>query len=409
MLGRLKHVAGVVAGVASMAGAAQAEEAHTLAGAVTGGELIFELRPRIEHVDQTGVADADAFTNRTRLGWKTATYRGLTGLIELEDVRVLTDTYNDGVPPAEPFATIGDPETTELNRLQLAWRINPHVTATLGRQNVQFDDLRFLDSSNSRQDSRTVDAARADVTFGNLVGSYVYLDHVNNTAADFTDLDTESHLLNVTNKFSTALSLTGFVYALDFNTATAINQSSQFIGVRATGKLEALDTEFGYALSYANQQDYGNSLIDFDLGYGLANLTIARGPWSGRLQYETLEGDGARGVFFPLGGNTSFHGWAGAFSAKPADGLNDLNASVTYAPSWDAPLIGDLAFTARWYEFEAQRAGADLGQEFDFEIAGDLTDTLGLLIRSGDYRGGDVGSPAERRRIWLELTYKLNR
>ncbi|GAM98644.1 hypothetical protein U91I_02279 [alpha proteobacterium U9-1i] len=407
MLVVLKRAAGVAVGLAALGGVARAEEASTIGDAITGGELIFELRPRYEHVDQTGIADADALTNRTRLGWKTGTYHGFTGLIELEDVRAIVDDYNDGIPPAEPFATIGDPETTELNRLQLAWRANAHFTATLGRQNVQFDDQRFIDGSNSRQDARTLDALRADVTFGDLKGSYLYVDQVNNTADDFTDLDTESHLLNVTNKFDDAFSLTGFIYAFDFTTPTAINQSSEFMGVRASGKVEAMDTEFSYALSYANQQDYGSSLVDFNLDYGMANLTATHGQWSGRLQYETLEGDGVRGLFFPIGSNTSFHGWAGAFSTKPANGLNDFNASVTYSPGWDAPLIGDLAFTARWYEFEAERTGVDLGEELDFEIAGDLTDKLGLLIRSGDYRRGDAGSPVERRRFWVELTYKL--
>ncbi len=410
MLVRMKRVAGAAAGLAAIgatAGVAHAEEANSISGAIEGGELIFELRPRVEHVDQTGANDADAFTHRTRLGWKTASFHGVTGLIEFEDVRSFVDDYNDGVPPAEPFATIGDPETTELNRLQLAWRANAHFTATLGRQNVQFDDQRFLDASNSRQDSRTIDALRADVTFGNLKGSYLYLDHVNNTAADFTDLDTESHLLNVTNKFDDAFSVTGFVYAFDFTTPTAINQSSEFIGARAFGKFNAGETEFAYAVSYANQQDYGSSTVDFDLDYGMANLTVTHGQFSSRLQYETLEGDGARGLFFPLGSNTSFHGWAGAFSTKPVNGLNDFNASVTWSPEWEAPLFSDLSFTVRWYEFEAERTGADLGEELDFEISGDLTDNVSLLIRSGDYRGGDIGSPADRRRTWLELTYKL--
>lgn len=411
MFASMRRLAGAAAGLAAIgasAGVAHAEEANSISGAIEGGELIFELRPRVEHVDQTGTGDADAFTNRTRLGWKTASFRGFTGLIEFEDVRNLGgDDYNDGIPPAEPFATIGDPESTELNRLQLAWRANAQFTATLGRQNVQFDDQRFLDASNSRQDSRTIDALRSDVTFGSLKGSYLYVDHVNNTAADLNDLDTESHLLNVTNKFDDALSVTGFVYAFDFTTPTAINQSSEFIGVRAFGKRNAGDTEFAYALSYANQQDYGSSAVDFDLNYGLASLTITHGQLSSRLQYETLEGDGVRGLFFPLGSNTSFHGWAGAFSAKPVNGLDDFNASVTWSPEWEAPLFSDLSFTVRWYEFEAERTGADLGEELDFEIAGDLTDNVSLLIRSGDYRGGGVGSPADRRRMWLEFTYKL--
>ncbi len=403
---KLRQAASAVVGLAAMAGAAHAEDAGSLSEAIAGGKLILELRPRVEHVDQTGIADADAFTNRTRLGWETASWRGLKGLIEFEDVRRLSGDYNDGVPPAEPFASISDPESTELNRLQFTWQANPHFTAILGRQNVQFDDQRFIDSSNSRQDSRTYDAARADLTFGSLKASYVYLGHVNNTVSDATDLDTESHLLNLTQTYSDALKLTGFVYAFDFTTPAAINQSSQFFGVRAAGRIEMQGARFDYAASYANQQDYGSSTIDFGLDYWLASLTGSRGHWSGRAQYESLEGDGARGLFFPLGSSTNFHGWANAFGAKPADGLIDLNFSATYSPDWSAPYLRGIAFTARWYEFEAHRTGADLGNELDLEIAAELTPHISLQFRQGEYQSGDAGSPAERRRTWLALEYK---
>src|SRR5690606_6187012 len=188
---------GVVAGVAAMGGAAAAEEAGSVGEAITGGDLILEARPRIELLDQTGIAAADAYTLRTRLGWKTQSWNGLTGLIEIEDVRHLGGDFNDGVPPAEPFASIPDPQGTELNRLQLAWRANQHFTGTIGRQTIEFDDKRFLDGSNSRQDARTLDAVRGDATFGSLRATYAYVDQVNNTAIERNYLDTETHLFNV--------------------------------------------------------------------------------------------------------------------------------------------------------------------------------------------------------------------
>ena len=157
---------GAAIGAAAIAGVANAEEAASLGDAIADGDLILEARPRIELLDQAGVAEADAYTLRTRLGWKTQSWHGLTGLVEIEDVRDLGGDYNDGVPPAEPYASIPDPQGTEVNRLQLAWRANEHFTGTLGRQNIEFDDKRFVDGSNSRQDARTYDALRGDATFG---------------------------------------------------------------------------------------------------------------------------------------------------------------------------------------------------------------------------------------------------
>ncbi|MGE0740990.1 MAG: alginate export family protein [Hyphomonadaceae bacterium] len=402
-----KQVVGVLGAAAALTGVAHAEEADSIGAAIEGGKLILEARPRVERLDQAGVAEADAYTLRTRLGWETASWNGLTGLIEFEDVRDLGGDYNDGVPPAEPYASIPDPEGTELNRLQLSWRANEHFTGTLGRQTIEFDDKRFVDASNSRQDARTLDALRGDIRFGGFQATYAYVDHVNNTTAEFADWESESHLFNASQTFSPALKLTGFVYALDFETPAAINQSSRFAGVRASGRVEAAGARFDYAASFANQTDYGNSTLSFDLDYWQASVVARRGEWSTRVWYESLEGNGALGFFVPIGSNNNFHGWAGAFSTKPANGLNDFNVTLSYAPEWAPDVLEDLTFMARWYEFETERTGLDLGNELDLSVSADLTEQLSFAVEYGDYNAGDPGSPAPRTRTRLMLMYKL--
>lgn len=398
---------GMAVGAAALAGVAHAEEAATLSDAITGGELILEARPRLELFEQSGQNDAEAFTLRTRLGWKTASWHGLTGLVEIEDVRDLGGHYNDGIPPVEPYASIPDPQGTELNRLQLAWRANEHFTGTIGRQTIEFDDKRFIDASNSRQDARTLDAVRGDFTFGSLKATYAYVDQVNNTTAEYNDWYSESHLLNVTQTFSPAFKLTGFVYALDFDTASAINQSSRFVGVRASGRVDAMDTHFDYAASFANQTDYGNSTVNFDLDYWQASLTATHGEWAGRVWYESLEGNGARGFFVPIGSSNNFQGWAGAFTTKPADGVNDFNVGVTYSPEWAPDYLDDLAFMARWYDFEAERTGMDFGNEWDLSVSANISEHVNWSVEYGDYEAGDPGSPVSRTRTRFMLQYKL--
>lgn len=401
------HAVSAAIGAVAASGVAAAEEAASLGDAITGGELILEARPRIEFFDQAGLAEADAYTLRTRVGWKTQSWNGLSAIVEIEDVRHLGGDFNDGVPPAEPFASIPDPQGLELNRLQLSWRANEHFTGTIGRQTVEFDDKRFLDGSNSRQDARTLDAVRGDVTFGGLRGSYVYVDQVNNTSAEHNDWDSESHLLNVTQTFSPAFKLTGFMYAFDFDTPVAINQSSQFLGVRATGHIEVLGSEFDYAASTARQTDYGNSALSFDLDYWQASLSARHGEWYGRLWYESLEGDGARGFFVPIGSSNNFQGWAGAFSSKPADGVNDFNVTIAYSPEWAPSFLGDLEFMARWYDFEAERTGVDFGNEIDLSVSADLTEQVSFAIEHGDYEAGDAPSPVSRTRTRIVLEYKM--
>ncbi|HYD87055.1 MAG TPA: hypothetical protein VEA80_06250 [Vitreimonas sp.] len=392
---------------AMITGAASAEEAASLSEAVTGGDLILEARPRLETLDQAGLAEADAFTLRTRLGWKTDSWQGLSAIVEIEDVRHLGGDFNDGAPPAEPYASIPDPQGAELNRLQLSWRANEHFTGTIGRQTIEFDDKRFVDGSNSRQDARTLDAVRGDVTLGGLRATYAYVDQVNNTTAELNDWEGESHLLNVSQNVSPALKLTGFLYAFDFDTPAAVNQSSQFLGARASGEIEAMGAEFTYAASHAVQTDYGNSTLSFDLDYWQASLGVRRGEWFGQVWYESLEGDGARGFFVPIGSSNSFQGWAGAFSSKPADGVNDFNVMVTYTPEWAPSFLGDLEFMARWYEFEAERTGVDFGNEIDLAVSADLTDNVSFAIEHGDYEAGDAPSPASRTRTRVVLQYKM--
>ena len=60
---------------------------------------------------------------------------------------------------------------------------------------------------------------------------------------------------------SPAFHLTGFLYALDFDTPVALDQSTRHLSLRATGGVEDAATQFDYAASYANQVDYGHSAL----------------------------------------------------------------------------------------------------------------------------------------------------
>jgi hypothetical protein len=103
----------------------------TFSDQVSAGKLILEVRARYESVDQTKTAtlkdDASAFTVRTRLGWETAEFHGVKGLIEFEDVRqVGPEHYAVNVPGATTaplngadkarYPIVNDPDVTELNR-----------------------------------------------------------------------------------------------------------------------------------------------------------------------------------------------------------------------------------------------------------------------------------------------------
>src|SRR6218665_186171 len=123
---------------------------------------IVDARLRWEHVDQDTVpvgTDADAVTLRLRAGAEFRMGR-LAALIEGEGVLAIGNNYNafpfaiaDGQRRPQ-YATVPDPETIGLNRLQLQYKTKTS-TYTLGRQRINLDDQRWVGSVGWRQDEQT--------------------------------------------------------------------------------------------------------------------------------------------------------------------------------------------------------------------------------------------------------------
>lgn len=377
--------------------------------AIQTGTPILEMRTRHESVAQSGVSGAEALTLRTRLGWQTAEWRDLVGLIEFEDVRQLGGgDYNDGVPPAKPFATIADPDVTELNRLQLAWTPGDKVTVTLGRQRINLDDQRFIGAVGWRQDEQTFDALRFDADLGRLDVSYAYLDHVNRIFAEELDWESESHLLNASYTIADPLKLTGFVYALDFPDPAAANASNITYGVRASGRAWVERFQLAYAATYATQSDYGANLVEYDADYWAGELSATWGPTTARLGYESLEGNGAEQRFqTPLATLHAFQGWADAFLSTPSDGINDLNATLSISPRWRLDHLFNINLTARYHDYEFERTGGDLGSEWNASASAQITRRLGWIVKWADYDGPGGAAPADRSKVWVGLEFRL--
>lgn len=397
---------GLMLGAALTAPAAAQESAAPtgLSAAISGGAPILEVRARYETAEQNGAADADALTARIRLGWTTAKWNDLQGAVEFDSVTTLSGDYNDGVPPAEPYATIADPEGAELNRLQIAWTPTEAFAATLGRQRIALDDQRFIGAVGWRQDDQTFDALRLDYHSGAFRASYAYIDHVNRIFADDLDWDSESHVLNASYTFGPALKVTGFVYLLDLQDG-GVALSNETYGARLTGAHAVAGFNLGYAASYATQSDYADNPNSYDADYWALELSAARGPFTARAGYESLGGEGAgRRFVTPLATGHAFQGWADVFLNTPDDGVEDLYLTGIYrAP--ELPFASSSTLTVTWHDYEAERTGADLGEEWNAQYASAITPHLNFLLKYADYDG--VGAPADTTRTWVGLEYKL--
>ncbi len=393
------------------------EQTATIIDALVNGAPVLELRPRYEHVEQDGRPnDGEATTLRTRLGWQTAKWNGLQALIEIEDVRGLgPESYDTNLNGKAIYAQIFDPETTELNRLQLVWSPDPVLTATLGRQRINLDDQRFIGGSAWRQDEQTFDAVRIDTRHGRFDATYIYIAKINRIFAEDQDWDSDSHVLSASYAFAESAKLTGFIYALDFDrpaTPGVRNQSSLTWGAKVSGRMQWDALRFDYAATTARQRDYGSSLLDYELDFVSAEATATHGPLSARLAYDQLEGNGVRGFSTPLGSLHAFNGWSDAFISNGAkttvDGLRDANVTFAWntGVKWD--YLSNLTVTARYHTFDAERTGADLGSELDLMVSGTVTPQLSWLVKFADYDGpASLPAPADRTKIWLGFEWKM--
>jgi hypothetical protein len=399
------------------AGGAHAQDAPVdLSTAIQQGAPIIEFRPRYEDVSQTGRLDGEAFTARTRLGWQTAKWNNLHALIEFEDVRQLgPENYDTNVNGKTAYAQIFDPDVTELNRLQVVWTPDSRFTATFGRQRINLDDQRFIGSVAWRQDEQTFDGVRFDADFGRFDVTYAYLAYINRIFAEAQDWESDSHIVNASYTFAEPLKVTAFTYALDFTQPTTVavrNQSNITYGIRATGKQWLDAFRLDYAASWATQKEYGSSLLDYDLDYLSGEATLTWEEFAGRINYEQLEGNGARGFSTPLATLHAFNGWSDAFIVNGVkttiDGLSDLNATITWSPRWKWDYLFNLSFLVRYHDFEAERTGADLGTEWNLQATGAITPRLSWLLKYADYDGPGVApAPADRTKIWVGFEWRL--
>ena len=404
----------------------------SLGDAINGGKLLLEVRGRYEFVDQARTATltdpAGARTVRTRLGWETAAWNGLRGLVEVTNVshlgpeRFAVNTPGAATPPLHGankarFPVVNDPDVNELNRLQVTWAPSATFRLTVGRQRVLIDDQRFVGNAGWRQDEQTFDAVRSDVAVGQVKAVYAYVTHVNRVLGDLRDWHSDSHLLNVAWQPSDQIRLEGFVYALDFRNSAANSSVTQ--GLKVSGKAAVGKTQLTYDATWARQGDYRGNTPGYDLSYWQADAGATHGIYAVKADYEVLEGNGTRGFTMPLATTHAFQGWADAW-VQPlggnkgfVDGLKDFNLTLEARPKITVGPFSKPALLLRFHDFDDQRTGAKLAHEWDAQVQAALNARLSVALKYADFQRvgavplGTAAPPASRTKVWLTLEYKL--
>lgn len=351
--------------------------------ALTTGKAYVDLRLRYETVDQdNALQDADALTLRTKLGYKTEEYAGLSAVIELEDSRTVFSVDDFSVPPTGfktgEFSVIADPKSTELDQGFVQYKSGA-FTGKLGRQVITLDNHRFVGHVGWRQDRQTFDGVTLIYQpIKSLSLQASQLTKRNRIFADERDVDSNDSLINVSYKTDFG-KLTAYAYLLEVD-KVASNANDTY-GVRFSGSSKAGGNKILYAVELATQEI--NDLVDTDY------ISIeGGGEFSGitaKIGFESLGSDNGIGAFAtPLATLHKFNGWTDQFLGTPPQGLDDIYLTVS------GKAVGGK-WSATYHDFSSDVSAADgddLGDEIDLIYSRKFGDHYYAGIKYGDYSAG---------------------
>ncbi len=377
--------------------------------AIKASRLIFDTRMRFEGVDQDSLAeDAQALTWRAHLGVETGKLWSTSLLAEGELVWPLTSDYNSTINGKTQYPVVADPESYDINRVQLMNTSVPKTTLTLGRQRIVLDDQRFVGNVGWRQNEQTYDSLRIlNKALKNTTLDVAYVTQVNRVFSTDSPQGTyegNSVLTNIAYQFALG-KLIGFGYWLDFDpiadVPAAAGDSSKTFGVRFAGDASLKSFKLGYIASYATQTEYADNPLAFDLDYYLIELSGSYQQINLGVGWELLEGDGTKGFTTPLATLHKFQGWADQFLVTPVDGIDDryVNAGMTFKSIGPFDTLSALA---SYHMFTAERGAADYGTELDAQVQVGWGHFTGL-VKYADYQAERLFT--DTTKFWVQIEY----
>ncbi|HTG39930.1 alginate export family protein [Sphingomonas sp.] len=396
---------------------AAAQQTH---GAIPVGnglsiDPIIDARLRYEGVDQP-VLEADAVTLRLRAGAELRhAPSNLSLLAEAEGTLAVSEDYNAFPFPLTTsgqyrpgFSTVADPESIELNRLQIQYRTRS-LTLTAGRQRINLDDQRFVGSVGWRQNEQTFDAVRAESVIGPITVDATYAIGQNpvfgSEAGPRRHVDGNFAFLNAGAKLG-PIGIKAFGYLLDFDENWAFSNSSQTYGARAGGAIPLTPAiKLNLLASYARQSDLGGNPRDYTADYVLAEAGLGYAGFTLTGGYEKLGADADGGAAFqtPLATLHKFNGWADLFLTTPATGLQDGYVTLAKAFPGVAALPG-LNANVTHHRFHSDIGGIEYGDEWDASV-GFRVGQVAMLAKYADYHARSFG--ADKQIVWLQAELAL--
>ncbi|WP_018076010.1 alginate export family protein [Novosphingobium nitrogenifigens] len=407
-----------------LAGTAQAADAPKSFGdpiTITDGttiDPILDARLRFENVD-TPTKGADALTFRARFGFEVKNAPShLAFLAEGSGTTSIDGDYNGlSFIPAMAnarYATVADPETIDLNRLQVQFRTKA-LGVTVGRQRINLDDQRWVGSSGWRQNEQTFDAARVEAGVGPVSIDATYA--INQKTVFGSDAGPRRNyggrfwFLGGTVKEG-PFAVKGFAYLVDYNTEEQVPAlaaslaDTQTYGVRATAALSLTrKVKLNLIGSFARQSNYKQNPANYGVDYISGEGSLSYAGWTLDGGYELLGSDGkGHALQTPMATLHKFDGWADVFLTTPGNGLQDSYVGLSKAlPKFKALPGLNAGFV--WHRFDSDVGNLHYGNEWDASV-GFRLGKVGLLAKYASFSASAPGF-VDTTKYWLQAEYSF--
>jgi hypothetical protein len=377
---------------------------------------LIDIRARYEFADVDGKDPSSALTFRERLGVKTKSWHGFSGLVEGEFTEVAGSDYHAGAgPDAYPYdpanSAIGDPRNAELNQALLQYE-GFDTTVKAGRQRLIYDNAPFIGNVGWRQNEQTFDAVSiSNKSITGLTLNYAYLNQINRiygAEADsplttkplfdnVQDISANVNLFNASYSGINGVTLGGYAYIMNFRDKP--NWDNNTFGFSAKGDVLGL-TLYG-EIAWQDQAGFNS---DDQAWYAHFTATKAFGNQTLVVGVEQLNA----GFKTPLATVHVFNGYADAFANGRIEGnhngLTDVYVSHTL------PIFCGIKWTNVLHAYGDDTISTGYGWEFDSVLVKKFDEhftalaKLSMFESEGDAFVGSAALPTTTRAS-MELDY----
>jgi hypothetical protein len=384
-----------------------------------GGAIKIDARYFYENVNQDNVPNvkpalqpktANANTLRLRLGVLSPKYYNFQGYVEYEGLYSMIHDYNSTRNGKSQYSVIPDPTANRVNQLWLNYEAPFKTNIKGGRQEMAFDDQRFIGKILWRQLGQVLDSVLiTNTSVKNLTVSIGYIGRVA-TITNTTE-NTNAPIANIKYSIGNYGDAVAYGYWLGYTQADTTyasqnSKSNQSYGLRFVNSekpIKIFNNKVGllYLTEWSLQKDFINSPVNYQVNrwYVMGGFTVLNLTFQGAM--EQKDGHGVNQTFTnPLGTNHAFQGWAEVFLINPAHGIRDVYGAVSTKFESAGVLLQGV-----FHDFSDDTGNISYGDEWDFQATKKFGKHYSLMATYANFNssGYNFGPTATNtQKIWLQ-------